>query len=330
MKVLIVTNMYPNPKQPAFGTFVKDQAKDLRQAGVEVDVLFFNGRQSKLNYLKGALRLWQQLLKKDYDIIHAHYALSGMVARLQWKHPVVVTYHGVEVLAEHSAPWLTWLSRKVAPLFDRVIVVAQAEKDILEGAGVDPSKVVVIPCAVDISEFESIPLPEARARLELPVDKPLVLWAGEHWRRQKRFELVEESMALLKKDCPDAELVLVSGQPHEVIPVYMSACDVLLLTSRFEGSPMVIKEAMACNLPIVSTRVGDVPEVISGVEGCYLVEPDAREIADRLLQVIQWGKRTDGREHVQYLKSDLITQRVIDVYNELCPPERRFTDPVVL
>ena len=108
----------------------------------------------------------------------------------------------------------------------------------------------------------------------------------------------------------------------------------LTVAIRFSESEakltMVVKEAMACNLPVVSTRVGDVPEVIGGVEGCHLVEPDAREIADRLLQVIRWGKRTNGREHIQYLKSDLITQQVIDVYNELCPPERRFTEPVVL
>jgi teichuronic acid biosynthesis glycosyltransferase TuaC len=319
MKVLIVTNMYPNPRQPAFGTFVKDQAEDLRKAGIEVDVLFFNGRQSKLNYPLGVLFYWRQLLKKRYDIIHAHYALSGVVARLQFRHPVVVTYHGVEVLDTHQAPWLTTLSRKAAPLFDRVIVVAQAEKDIL-----NRPNVTVIPCAIDLDAFEPLPLPEARTQLGLPMDKPLVLWAGEHWRHQKRFELVEEAMALVQQKCPEAELVLVSNQPHEVIPVYMSACDALLLTSRYEGSPMVVKEAMACNLPVVSTRVGDVPEVIGGVEGCFLVEPDAEEVADRLLWVLNWRQRTNGREHIQHLTSGPITRRVIEVYNELVPPERRF------
>jgi teichuronic acid biosynthesis glycosyltransferase TuaC len=318
MKVLVVTNMYPNPEQPAFGTFVKDQVEDLRKAGVEIDVLFINGRKSKLNYPLGVLRFWAQLSKKRYDLVHAHYALSGIIARLQFLYPVITTYHGVEVLPTHRNRWLTALSRWAAKMMDRVIVVAQAEKDIL-----DSPKVMVIPCAVDFNMFQPVPLPEARSRLGLAPDKPLVLWAGEHWRHQKRFDLVQEAMAVLKQRCPEVELVLVSGQPHETIPLYMSACDVLVLTSRYEGSPMVIKEAMLCNLPIVSTKVGDVPDVITGVTGCYLVEPHAEEIADKLLSVLQWRQRTDGRDGIKHLGSGPITRRIIDVYNELCRPESR-------
>ncbi len=320
MKVLVVTNMYPNPRQPAFGTFVQDQVQDLRQAGLEVDVLFFNGRESKLNYLWGVAFLWRQLRRKRYDILHAHYALSGVVARLQWGCPVVVTYHGVEVLDTHTTPWLRLLSRQAVRLFDRVIVVAQAEKEILN----DP-KVTVIPCAVDFDAFSPRPLPEARAQLDLPPDKPLVLWAGEHWRRQKRFELVKETMDLVKQRIPEAELVVVSKKPHSIIPVYMSACDAFILTSRYEGSPMVIKEAMGCNLPIVSTAVGDVPEVIADTEGCYIVEPDAQAFADKLVDILRERPRTNGRENIkERLSPGSITRRIVDVYNELCPPERQF------
>jgi teichuronic acid biosynthesis glycosyltransferase TuaC len=319
VKILVVTNMYPNPEQPAFGTFVKDQVDDLRRAGNEVDVFFVNGRKSKLNYLWGIFRFWGQLFKNRYDIIHAHYSLSGLIARLQLRYPVVVTYHGVEVLATHSAGWLTRFSRWAIRLFDRVIVVAQAEKDILNSP-----KVVVIPCGIDYEVFKPIPLPEARAKLGFERDKPLVLWAGEQWRHQKRFELVEESMEVLQRRCPEAQLVLVSGQPHTVIPTYMSACDVFVLTSRYEGSPMVIKEAMACNLPVVSTDVGDVAEVIGGVEGCYLIEPDAEDVAEKLFKVLQWRGRTQGRDKIWHLSSGPITRRVIDVYNELLPAERRF------
>ncbi|RME46650.1 MAG: glycosyltransferase family 4 protein [Caldilineae bacterium] len=318
MKILVVTNMYPNPKQPAFGTFVKDQVEDLRQHGVEVEVLFINGRQNRLNYLWGVFRFWKRVITNRYDLIHAHYALSGVIARLQWWCPVVVTYHGVEVLSIHSTHWLTNLSRWMAPFFERVIVVAQAEKDILQRPNV-----VVIPCAVDLERFHPIPRQQAREQLQLPPDKPLVLWAGEPWRYQKRFELVEAAMQIVKQHCPEAELVLVSGQPHEVIPLYMNACDVLVLTSRFEGSPMVVKEAMACNLPVVSTPVGDVPDVIGGVEGCYLVPPDAEEVAQKLLQVLQRRQRTRGRDAIRHLGNKPITQRLLKLYNELCPPHQR-------
>jgi len=86
---------------------------------------------------------------------------------------------------------------------------------------------------------------------------------------------------------------------------------------------MVIKEAMACNLPIVSTDVGDVAKVIEGVEGCYLVKPDPEDVADKLFRVLQWRQRTHGRDNIKHLGSGPITQRIIEVYNEICSPERR-------
>jgi glycosyltransferase involved in cell wall biosynthesis len=319
MKVLVVTNMYPNPEQPAFGTFVEDQVESLRRAGITVDVLFINGREHRLNYLWGILRLWWMLLKNHYDILHAHYAISGFVARLQFLYPVIVTYHGAEVLS-HVPRWLEFLARRGPQMFDRIIVVNQREKELLNN---DP-KVEVIPCGINFDEFSPNPASEARTMLDLSPDKPLVLWAGEYWQYEKRFELVEESMGVVQQRLPNAELVLVSGKPHSIIPTYMSACDVLVLTSRSEGSPMVIKEAMACNLPIVSTDVGDIAEVIEGVEGCYLVEPDAQDVADKLFKVLKWRGRTHGREKIQYLGSGPITRRIIEVYNELCPAESRF------
>jgi teichuronic acid biosynthesis glycosyltransferase TuaC len=313
MRVLVVTNMYPTPEQPAFGTFVKDQVEELRKKGVEIDVFFVNGRKSRWNYVWGIFRFWKQIIADRYDIVHAHYALSGMIARLQFHLPVIVTYHGSEV-SEHMPLWLRFLARRGASSFDRIIVVNQGKKSLILNAH---ERVVVIPCGVNLDLFRPMPLEQARAQLDLPMEKPLVLGAGEYWQYEKRFELVEASMEVLKRHCPEAELVLVSGKPHEIIPVYMNACDVLVLTSRSEGSPMVIKEAMACNLPIVSTKVGDVPEVIAGVEGCYLVEPDADVVAEKLYRVLQQRQRTRGREKMRYLGAGPITQRVIDVYDEV-------------
>jgi glycosyltransferase involved in cell wall biosynthesis len=205
-------------------------------------------------------------------------------------------------------------------MFDRIIVVNQREKDLIADSD---SKVMVVPCGVNLEEFCPIPLAEARALLELPMDKLLVLWAGEYWQYEKRFKLVEASLKVLSQHCPEAELVLVSGKPHSVIPIYMSACDVLVLTSRSEGSPMVIKEAMACNLPIVSTDVGDVAEVVEGVEGCYLVEPDPEDVADKLFRVLRRRQRTNGRDKIRHLSSDSITRRIVTVYNELCSSKCR-------
>lgn len=317
MRVLVVTNMFPTAEEPAYGTFVKDDVDALRRAGVIVDVLFINGPKHRLNYLWGVFRFWWVLLKHRYDVIHAHYALSGFIARLQFCSPVVVTYHGGEVKENVVPRWLWSLARRGPQLFDRVIVVNQEEQDILK----NHPKVKLIPCGVDFDKFQPMPLDEARRSLNLPMDKPLVLWAGQYWQPEKRFKLVEESIKVLKRRCPEVELILVSGQPHAVIPIYMNACDVFVFTSWSEGSPMVIKEAMACNLPVVSTDVGDVAEVISGVEGCYVVEPDAEKIADKLLQVLKWRQRTQGREKIKHLGADFIAQRVIAIYKEICSPK---------
>jgi teichuronic acid biosynthesis glycosyltransferase TuaC len=322
MKVLVVTNMYPSPGQPAFGTFVKDQVEALRRTGgVEIDVLFINGREHRLHYLWGVFRLWWMLLRHRYDAVHAHYAISGLVARLQCALPVVVTYHGGEV-KEHVPHWLRFLARRGPRMFDRVILVNEQERAFIIGDDAsDDCKVVVIPCGVDLDRFRPIPLAEARASLGLPADRLLVLWAGEYWQWEKRFELVEASMRVLEQRCPEVELVLVSGKPHAVMPLYMSACDVLVLTSRSEGSPMVVKEAMACNLPIVSTDVGDVAEVIAGVEGCYLVEPDPESVADKLFDVLQRRQRTNGRDKIGHLGSEPVARRILAVYEELCAEE---------
>jgi glycosyltransferase involved in cell wall biosynthesis len=175
---------------------------------------------------------------------------------------------------------------------------------------------------VDIDAFQPIDRQEARARLGLPPDKPLVLWAGEYWRPEKRFDLVEAAMEGVKATLPDTELVLLSKKPHDVVPLYMSACDALILTSALEGSPMVIKEAMACNLPIVSVRVGDVPEVISGTPSCTLAERDPDDLAAKLVEVLREPRRTDGRGRIAHLRHDRIAGRIIEVYRHAVRPRR--------
>jgi teichuronic acid biosynthesis glycosyltransferase TuaC len=129
-------------------------------------------------------------------------------------------------------------------------------------------------------------------------------------------------MALVKQELPEAELILLTRQPHEVVPAYMSACDALVLASRVEGSPMVIKEAMASNLPIVSVRVGDVPEIIGDTPGCALAERDPADIARKLLAILRAPRRTAGRARIEHLRQDRIARRVLEVYERAIRPRR--------
>ncbi|MBI2321228.1 MAG: glycosyltransferase [Chloroflexi bacterium] len=308
MKVLVVTNMYPTAEMPAFGTFVHDQVQALRRAGVEVDVFFVNGRECTWNYLWGFPRFWRFLWDRRYDLIHAHYVLSGVIARAQWRYKLVLTHHGPEVLG-WPHPWQRWVCRLLTPLCDEAIYVSEeirrALRD-LDGW--------VIPCGVNLDDFTPLPREEARARLGLPQDKRLVLWAGEHWRPEKRFHLVEQAMARAQAELPDAELVLLTKRPHQVVPLYMNACDALVLTSAVEGSPMVVKEAMACNLPVVSVRVGDVPDVIGDTPGCALAAHDPADIAAKLVAVLREPQRSEGRLRMQHLRHDRIASLLIEVY----------------
>lgn len=308
MKVLVITNMYPIPEMPFFGTFVKEQVESLKREGGEVDVLFVNGKRNKLNYLWAFPRLWARLLTKRYDLIHAHYVFSGIIARAQFLYPVILTHHGSQVFQGWQAP----LCRLVTKFMDLTLVMSHEMK---KRGRLDKS--VVIPCGIDFELFKPTDSRRAREELNLPLDKKLVLFAGDYDRPVKRWDIVKASVEILKERYPEVELVLVSKKPLNTVPKYMNACDVLVLTSNGEGSPMVIKEAMACNLPIVSVPVGDVPEVIGGTDGCYLSAQKPQDVADKLETALKRNQRTNGRENIADMEIGSISRKIIAVYQQL-------------
>jgi glycosyltransferase involved in cell wall biosynthesis len=308
MRVLVVTNMYPNPQMPASGTFVRDQVESLRALGVESDVFFIDGKASTWNYFRAFPQFWRHLRTHPrYDLIHAHYVFSGAVALAQRRVPVLLTHHGIEVILG----WQGWLCRLVTPLAARVIVTSPEVKRLLRSARAE-----VIPCGIDMERFMPMPRDEARARLDLPLDKKLILFAGA-LRPEKRVEIIQAAAQIVAAEDPSAELLIATNRPYDEIPLYMIACDVLALASDFEGSPMVIKEAMACNLPIVSVNVGDVAEVIRNTEGCYLCERTPEDMAAKLSLALQWGKRTDGRAKVAHLSLEATARRIFTIYEEM-------------
>jgi len=311
MRVLVLTNMYPIPELPHGGTFIEEQVKALREEGVDVDVLFIHGRGNRLHYLLGIFRFWARLLTKRYDLIHAHYVFSGLIARTQFLYPIVLTHHGYEVFMT----WQRYPSRMITPLVDKVIVVSKEQKEKLKC-----DKAEVIPCGIDLDLFRPVPRDEARRQLNLNASGKklvLVLWAGETSRPEKRYDIVETAVALAREKDPMIEPFMVFGKPHDMIPLYMNASDVLLLVSDAEGSPVVIKEAMACNLPIVSVPVGDVPDVIGGTDGCFLCSQDPSDVAEKLLMALNRQKRTNGREKIKHLDQSVIAKRIVALYNEV-------------
>ena len=172
----------------------------------------------------------------------------------------------------------------------------------------------VIPSGINLDLFCPEPQEQARRRLGLDPDRRYVLFAGMADNPRKRFPLVKQSVDLLRQEI-DVDLLVAAHVPHEQIPHYMNAADVLLLLSLHEGSPNVVKEALACNLPVISTDVGDVRQRIGSLPGCIVLSDDRPEaVASALKSVLANPQRVNGRPSVQDLDEKLLTNNVINVY----------------
>lgn len=321
VRVLMVTSDWPTPDRPRTTNFIKRQAEFLQAAGADVDVLHFPGAQKPLNYLAAWRAVRRRLAAGRYDLVHAQFGQSGLVA-LPKRVPLVVTFRGSDLLgvvsdATGRQSWrgrvLQRLSRMVARRADAVIVVSEHMKAQLP-AGVAAT---VIPSGLDLQLFHPIPRDEARRRLGWAPDRRVVLFVGRPFQARKRHALARDAVALLNRVQP-TDLVVAWGVPHVEMPVYMSAADVLVCTSMQEGSPNVVKEALACNLPVVSVAVGDVALRLKGVDGCELCADDRPEtIAAALDRVLRRGQRVDGHDAVQPLNEALLTEQVLSIYRSV-------------
>jgi glycosyltransferase involved in cell wall biosynthesis len=176
------------------------------------------------------------------------------------------------------------------------------------------SNVNVIPHEVDFETFRPISRNEARNRLGLSHDKKYILFAANPAIAVKRFPLAKAAWQQLHRLDPAVELLVVSKEPQDRLALYMNASNALIFPSYQEGSPNIVKQAMACNLPIVATDVGDVRQVIGNTAGCYICPPTPEEFAQAIRQLLLSPMRTRGREHVQHLAGPHVASRVIQVY----------------
>ena len=320
IRVLMVTSGWPTPGQPQTTHFIKRQAEFLRAAGVDLDVYRFRGARRLGNYVRAWVQVRRQLSPARYDLVHAQFGHSGLLA-LPKRLPLIVTLRGSDILGivgnggRYTAAGRIsqQLTRMVARRADAVVVVSEHMKAYLRTS----APLMVVPSGLDLELFRCIPRDEARRRLNLPLDKRLVLFAGNPAQARKRYPLAKQALEMLNQTLA-AELTVAWGVPYTDIPLYMNACDALVFTSMQEGSPNVVKEALACDLPVVSVRIGDVAERLQGVAGCELCADERPEtIAAALHRVLRLGGRAAGREAVKNLDERVLTQRTIEIYRSV-------------
>ena len=303
MKILIVCSRNSGKIAP----FIQEQGDALSQLGVEIAYFPIEGK-GLCGYLKNKKRLLSKINEFMPDLIHAHYGLSGLLANLQRKIPVITTYHGSDINNTKIFP----LSRLNMILSVHNIFVS--EKNRLKSNQTRNQS--LIPCGVDINLFKSRDKAKARKIFDLNEDKKYILFAGAFANSVKNSALAKSAVSLLN----NIFLIELQGYSREEVGLLLNAVDVVLLTSFTEGSPQIIKEAMACNCPIVSVAVGDVENTIGGTTGCFISTYEPTDIANKLKQALEYEKRTDGRERILALGLDreTVATQILSVYKQFC------------
>ena len=302
MKVLFVSS--GNFKE-GISIIVKNQAESLRENGVQIEFFTIKGKGLK-GYLQNISQLRSFLKKNQFNVVHAHYSLSGAAALLAGSKPLVISLMGSDI----QLNFYSKLTLRVFNLLRKTLIVKS--ESMKEKAKLDYA--CVIPNGVNLKKIQPINQYSAREKLGLRQSKKYIIFVSDPDRFEKNFKLAKNAYELIKDS--GTQLEVVNDVDHNVIPYYMNAADVLLLTSLWEGSPNVIKEAMACNCPIVSTDVGDVREVIGKTGGCYITTFEPGDVAEKLKMALAFGKRTNGREHISHLGSNVIAKKIIKIYEK--------------
>lgn len=308
MKILTVTNMYPTPVEPQYGCFVKEQVEDLRRAGVEIDVLPFDGRSRRITYMNAAREVRRRTRMDGYDIVHAHYGLSGVVARTQWRYPVVTTFHGSDVGFIRWQRRVSWLVARLT----RPVFVSRHLAAMLGMANAD-----VVPTPVDTDLFAPMPRAEARRRLGWQPKRTYVLFPSSRLNQVKDPQLFDSVVATIRRRVTAVEPVSLERLSRQEVALVMNASDVTVLTSRSEGSPVAVKESLACETPVVAAAVGDVPDVLAGLPGCSIRSRDAVSLAEGVKEALEGGRRPELRQRALEFSRQVIANRMIDVFTRV-------------
>ena len=313
MKVIFVAS--GNKAVGSVSSFVQSQFDSLKAQGLDMVLFPVVGKGWK-GYLSNISKLRKLVRKENPDLIHAHYSTCGVLAFLAARKPIVTSILGS--FPNPNSRKRKWVRFFVKHIWKQTIVKSERTARQL---GIDG--VHVIPNGVNLEQFKVLDYAETRKQLGFSDDKKYVIWCSNPDRSEKRYGLAQKAVELLG----DESVVLypVFNKTHDDVVRYMCAADVVLMTSYSEGSPNVIKEAMACNCPIVTTDVGDVRERLENLDGCYVADAEpsykdfsleAEQLSVCLRKALCFEGRTKGRQRIiqDGITTEQIAKRITSVY----------------
>ncbi|MDN5328491.1 MAG: hypothetical protein PWP35_278 [Bacteroidales bacterium] len=311
MKVLFIAS---GNSSLGISPIVGNQVNSLLLHNCRVNNYLIKGK-GILGYLRNVLQLRKHLQTNSYDIIHAHYSFSGFVASLAGARPLIVSLMGSDVNNSYLSRFLV---KVFIVLFKWRAIIVKSDKMIYDFNNF--CMVYVIPNGVNMDVFFPRNRNDCCKILEWNPNLIHVLFAADPQRKEKNFLLASSAFASL--NVKNAVLHTLKNVPHDNVPLWFNASDVVILSSLSEGSPNVIKEAMACNCPIVATDVGDIRWVIGDTEGCYITSFEPADVAEKIKMALEFSEkvgRTKGRERIIKLglDSETIAKRIISVYQSV-------------
>jgi glycosyltransferase involved in cell wall biosynthesis len=301
------------------------QIESLRTLGVEVRVYLFKERRSLGGLVSGGLDIRRQAREFEADLVHVHFGAAQAVVSVVFSdRPVIISFCGSDLLGNYNAGGRrTWsgrlsgaLSRIGAMGCHRTIAKSEELRRALWLSRLR-NKCEVIPNGVDLDLFRPAPRDEARAALGWHHRDPVVLFMDRKGAWVKDPALAHAVYEAAKKKVGALRLYVLENESPKNMPLLYNAADALLVTSRHEGSNNTIKEALACNLPVVATACGDAHERLAGVRNSYVCTRDPYDLAQRIEHIVSRRERSNGRDHIQGLSLERIAIRIKQTYQKV-------------
>lgn len=286
--------------------FVHEQVGSLKKLNIQIDYFFIKGK-GLIGYIKNYPLLIKKIKTGKYDLVHAHYGLSGLLASLQRLTRVIITFHGSDINMKKNFPFSMLASR----LSHKNIFVHQSLPKKLK---LYRNNFFIIPCGINLDIFSPMDKLEARNQLGWEKGKIYILFSSQFDNPVKNVSLAKLAIENLGLEI---EFIELRGYSKQNVCLLMNAVDLLLVTSFSETGPIVVKEALACNCPIVSTDVGDVKSIIGKIDNCFITSYNPVEICQKIKMILDSNLRSNGRRFISQYNLDNIAEKINKVYKNI-------------